>query len=104
MGQQPTLNARVAYRWLLGLSRVLERATRWVLQNVEADAASAGIVDQNLTGLHEIAPLHVHLLDQPGDGAPDRDDLEGLDDAVERRGAGLGGARLGVRLGPRLGP
>jgi glutamate dehydrogenase len=52
MGEQRSaLNARVAYRWLLGLARVLERATRWVLQNVEPDASPATIVDQNLGGL-----------------------------------------------------
>jgi glutamate dehydrogenase len=52
MGEQRSaVNARVAYRWLLGLARVLERATRWVLQNVEPEASSASIVEQNLAGL-----------------------------------------------------
>jgi len=55
MAQQSSmLNVRVAYRWLLGLARVLERTTRWVLQNVEPDESSAGIVDQNLSGLAEL--------------------------------------------------
>jgi glutamate dehydrogenase len=55
MAQQSTLlNVRVSYRWLLGLGRVLERTTRWVLQNVEPEESSAGIVDQNLTGLAEL--------------------------------------------------
>ena len=49
--QSSSLTARVYYRWLLGLARVLERTTRWVLYNVEPEASSAGIVDQNLTGL-----------------------------------------------------
>ena len=52
MSQQSTsVNARVSYRWLLGLARVLERTTRWVLQNVEPDESSASIVEQNLSGL-----------------------------------------------------
>jgi len=55
MAQQPiTLNSRVAYRWLLGLARVLERTTRWVLQNVDPDESSAGTVDQNLAGLAQL--------------------------------------------------
>ncbi len=49
--QRSAVNARVAYRWLLGLTRVLERATRWVLHNVAPDASPARIVDQNLAGL-----------------------------------------------------
>ncbi|HKJ01216.1 MAG TPA: NAD-glutamate dehydrogenase domain-containing protein, partial [Longimicrobiales bacterium] len=49
--QQSAMNAEVSYRWLLGLSRVLERSTRWVLQNVDADASPAKIVDDNATGL-----------------------------------------------------
>jgi glutamate dehydrogenase len=52
MGQQRTaVNVRVSYRWLMGLARVLERTTRWVLQNVEPEEASTRIVDQNLAGL-----------------------------------------------------
>ena len=52
MGEQRSaLNARVVTRWLLGLARVLERATRWVLQNVDADASPAAVVDSNLEGL-----------------------------------------------------
>jgi len=51
IAEQRALNARVAYRWLLGLARVLERATRWVLQNVAPETDSARIVDQNLAGL-----------------------------------------------------
>jgi glutamate dehydrogenase len=52
MGEQRSaLNARVVTRWLLGLARVLERATRWVLQNADADASPAVIVEANLEGL-----------------------------------------------------
>ena len=55
MAQQANpVNARVAYRWLLGLARVLERTSRWVLQNVEPEQSSGAIVDQNLAGLAEL--------------------------------------------------
>jgi len=49
--QQTALKTRVSYRWLLGLTRVLERTSRWVLNNASPEASSAGIVDQNLAGL-----------------------------------------------------
>jgi glutamate dehydrogenase len=52
MAEQPSmLNARIVTRWLLGLGRVLERATRWVLQNVDPDVSPAVVVDGNLEGL-----------------------------------------------------
>ena len=58
MGQQSSsVNVRLSYRWLLGLARVLERTTRWVLHNVEPEASSAGIVDQNITGLATLREL-----------------------------------------------
>jgi len=49
--QQESLNTRSAYRWILGLARVLERTTRWVLQNVEPDVSPATFVVQSLPGL-----------------------------------------------------
>ncbi|MDH3205713.1 MAG: NAD-glutamate dehydrogenase [Gemmatimonadota bacterium] len=49
--QTSVLNARVVTRWLLGLGRVLERATRWVLTNVKPDVSPATIVASNLEGL-----------------------------------------------------
>jgi glutamate dehydrogenase len=52
--QADPLNTRVAYRWLLGLARVLERTTRWVLNNVEPRETSSRIVDENLAGLAEL--------------------------------------------------
>jgi glutamate dehydrogenase len=52
MGEQSSaMNVRVSYRWLLGLARVLERTTRWVLQNVDPDAPAARVVESNLEGL-----------------------------------------------------
>ncbi len=52
--QSTSLNARVSYRWLLALSRVLERTTRWVLLNKDPEHEAADIVDQNLSGLAEL--------------------------------------------------
>ena len=52
--QAKAVNARVSYRWLLGLARVLERTTRWVLQNVEPEESSAAIVEENLPGLSSL--------------------------------------------------
>lgn len=52
--QGSSLNARVSYRWLLALSRVLERTTRWVLLNKDPEHEARDIVDQNLSGLAEL--------------------------------------------------
>jgi glutamate dehydrogenase len=52
--QNQVLNARVVTRWLLGLGRVLERATRWVLSNVEPAASPAAVVASNLEGLAKL--------------------------------------------------
>jgi len=49
--QGASLPSSVAYRWLMGLARVLERTTRWVLANVDSADSTAGIIDQNLEGL-----------------------------------------------------
>jgi glutamate dehydrogenase len=49
--QQTAGNSRVAYRWLLGLARVLERTTRWVLQNVDAETSPTRLIEQNAAGL-----------------------------------------------------
>jgi glutamate dehydrogenase len=52
--QQSVVSTDVAYRWLMGLARVLERTTRWVLQNVEEDASPAEVVNENLKGLAKL--------------------------------------------------
>jgi glutamate dehydrogenase len=51
MAEQTTINAETTYRWLLGLGRVLERTTRWVLRSVEPDASATTIVADHLEGL-----------------------------------------------------
>jgi glutamate dehydrogenase len=40
-----------AYRWLLGLARVLERTTRWVLQSVPAERGTAEVIADYKDGI-----------------------------------------------------
>jgi glutamate dehydrogenase len=40
-----------AYRWLLGLGRVLERTTRWILQAVSPDVPTGEVISANESGL-----------------------------------------------------
>ncbi len=49
--EQQELEPDVSYRWLLGLSRVLERTTRWILVNVDADDPTTTVIEENLSGL-----------------------------------------------------
>jgi glutamate dehydrogenase len=50
--QQPGLSLFAAYRWLLGLGRVLERTTRWLLTNEDVLArGTTEVVEENLGGL-----------------------------------------------------
>jgi glutamate dehydrogenase len=48
------LQCDVIYRWLLGLARVLERTTRWILANVDEDAAIDDVIEQYIDGLREL--------------------------------------------------
>ncbi|MBR9991189.1 MAG: NAD-glutamate dehydrogenase [Gemmatimonadetes bacterium] len=48
------LPSDVVYRWLLGLARVLERTTRWILANVDPDASINDVIAQYLEGLREL--------------------------------------------------
>ncbi len=41
----------VAYRWLLGFSRVLERTTRWLLTNLQSGSQPQAIVEEDLRDL-----------------------------------------------------
>jgi glutamate dehydrogenase len=54
LAEQRAIDALLTYRWLLGLGRVLERTTRWVLRNVEPEASPALIVARHLEGLAEL--------------------------------------------------
>jgi glutamate dehydrogenase len=48
------LPSDVVYRWLLGLARVLERTTRWILANIDANAPIDDVIGQYLDGLCEL--------------------------------------------------
>jgi glutamate dehydrogenase len=48
------LPSDVIYRWLLGLARVLERTTRWILANVDGAAAIDDVIALYLDGLREL--------------------------------------------------
>jgi glutamate dehydrogenase len=47
-GKYPT---ETVYRWLLGLARVLEATTHWVLANIPADEPTAQVVERARAGL-----------------------------------------------------
>lgn len=47
-------SAVITYRWHLGLSRVVERTARWVIQNVEAHIPVATMVGRLVDGLSEL--------------------------------------------------
>jgi glutamate dehydrogenase len=54
--------ASTVYRWLFALARVLERTTRWVLNNVERDAAATAVVEELRSGLTRLREGFVHLV------------------------------------------
>ena len=56
------LVSREVKRWLLALSRVLERTTRWVLSNVSSDESPSRIVDRNLEGLDRLRGSFAEML------------------------------------------
>ena len=43
--------AATVHRWLFALERVLERTTRWVLNNIDVSASPEVVIDEHLTGL-----------------------------------------------------
>jgi len=49
-----SLPAEVIYRWLLGLARVLERTTRWVLGNVDTKESAEPVIRTYLDGLRKL--------------------------------------------------
>ena len=52
--REGTVSVAVAYRWTLGLGRVLERTTRWVLRNSEADEPTSDLIERSLEGLEAL--------------------------------------------------
>jgi len=50
-GQRPLMPLGTAYRWVLGLGRVMERTTRWILTNEQTARSTSEVVQENLSGL-----------------------------------------------------
>lgn len=46
--------AQTIYRWLFALARVLERTTRWVINNVEAGAPTSAVLQDHLPALSQL--------------------------------------------------
>ena len=76
------LESKVAYRWLLGLARVLERTTRWILSNVGMDRETADTIEWHRVGLESLRADFTEFV--AGD---DRTVFEGRLAEIERHGA-----------------
>jgi len=50
----PELGTDDAYRWLMGLTRVLERTTRWVLDHFREGVAPGRLISENADGVREL--------------------------------------------------
>ena len=50
-GVEGKFQAETIYRWLLGLARVLEQTTHWLLANVPAEGDTAALIDEARGGL-----------------------------------------------------
>jgi len=72
----------VVYRWLLGLSRVLERTTRWILSHQAADAALPAQLEDGLRDLDRLRTAFSDLV-----RGRDREIFLGLVEELQRDGA-----------------
>ena len=48
------VSTAVTYRWTMGLARVLERTTRWVLNNSDPKASITALIEESLDGLEAL--------------------------------------------------
>ncbi len=48
------ISVGVAYRWIMGLARVLDRTTRWVLANCDPEESTVGLIEESLMGLEAL--------------------------------------------------
>ena len=48
------MSAAVTYRWTMGLARVLERTTRWVLTNCDPEESTSALIEGSLVGLEAL--------------------------------------------------
>ncbi len=72
----------VAYRWLLGLSRVLERTTRWLLTNGIEERETRELLEDSLQGLEELRTAFPDIVT-----GEDRRIFEGLVEELKGDGA-----------------
>jgi glutamate dehydrogenase len=80
--EEERLGARVAYRWYLGLSRVLERTVRWLLANRTDEASTVDSIEHWRGGFEALAPSFPEVLT-----GEDRDVYDRLLGELERVGA-----------------
>ncbi len=92
-GQRPAMELSAAYRWVLGLGRVLERTTRWILTNESEARPTGDVVHENLSGLARLREAFPDLVS--GD---DRRIFERLVEELESDGAEVGFARNLITL------
>ena len=52
--REGTVFAAVIYRWTMGLARVLERTTRWVLANCDPGESTSALMEGSLDGLEAL--------------------------------------------------
>ena len=48
------VSTAVTYRWTMGLARVLERTTRWVLNNCDPEESTTALIEGSLDGLEAL--------------------------------------------------
>lgn len=52
--REGSVSAGVIYRWTMGLARVLERTTRWVLANSDPGESTSALIEGSLDGLESL--------------------------------------------------
>ncbi len=82
-----------AYRWLLGLGRVLERTSRWLLGNVSMERNTTEVVEENLSGLARLRKAFPDIV-----SGEDRRIFERLVEEIQGDGADEGFARSLITL------
>ena len=65
------VSAAVTYRWTMGLARVLERTTRWVLTNCDPEESTTALIEGSLNGLEALRGQFHEIV-----AGQDREDFE----------------------------
>ncbi len=52
--REDRISAAMTYRWTMGLARVLERTTRWVLTNCDPEESTSALIEGSLDGLEAL--------------------------------------------------